>query len=353
MLKPFLIGAALAWSLACPAGAQELLGIDFILGDVYRVDAKTGLVSYVGYTGLDQYLWHSMAKDRQGRIFAGYGRFDVPYAIFEIDPNTGQATFVVQTNFLGLIGLAFDDQDVLYATVDLTPTLAGGPCDLYTIDLGTGRTQRIGDSGLTGIHGLAYGQGELWGWDEYLGLVKMDRRTGLAWDVNPSIDDPIGMVATLSFSDNGVLYAGFYSLFTVDTATGALAFIDVYKPNVPFLAGMEFIPNEPAPFALGVSGETGGPMGAFVAGATPGGKVAFFATLGYGGPTQILPGHACAGTTMDLNSRLRLIGLERADAGGKAAIGPVPVPWYPTGALRLQALDVATCASSNRARVVY
>jgi len=160
-------------------------------------------------------------------------------------------------------------------------------------------------------------------------------------------------VSTLCASDDGILYGGFYFLFVIDKSTGAPAFIDVLKPNIPFLAGMEFLPNQPAPFSLGVSGETGGPMGAFVAGATPGGNVAFLATRGGGGPTQIPPGHACAGVSIDLNARLRLIGLVPADTAGKAEIGPVQVPFYPAGALRLQALDLQSCATSNRARVIY
>ncbi len=71
-----------------------------------------------------------------------------------------------------------------------------------------------------------------------------------------------------------------------------------------------------------------------------------------GGPTPILPGHAFAGISIDLNSRLRLISLAQADAVGRAEIVPVQVPWYPIGALRLQALDLTTCLTSNLARVV-
>ena len=354
MLRLLLLGISLMSAMTLPAVGQNLIGIDVILGDVYQVSAKTGHTTYLGYSGLDRDLWHSMAKDSQGRIFAAYGDDAHSYTIYEIDQMTGQAHLKAPTDLLGLIGLAFDDQDILYATVDLTPTLAGGPCDLYTIDLGAGQTHRIGTTGVTGIHGLAFSEGILWGWDEYEGLVTLDPQTGVATDVNPGIGDPGGSaVSTLCVSDDGVLYAGFYSLFIVDKSTGALSFIDYLKPSVPFLAGMEFLPNQPAPFSLGVSGETGGPMGAFVAGATPDGNVAFFATRGGGGPTQIPYGSPCSGYSLDLNARARLIGLVGADAAGKAEIGPVQVPFYPTGALRLQALDVRSCATSNRARVVY
>ncbi len=351
MLNPVLTSAAVLVSLAGPALGQEILGIDFGYGEVFRVDAKTGGTTYIGYTGIDQYLWHSMAKDSQGRIFAGYGRFDVPYAIYEIDPTTGQATLVVQTDRINLLGLAFGPGDQLYAVHE--PLNHSRPSEIYTVDLITGTTTLIGSTGFIAVQGLAYGQGSLWGWDLAAGLVKIDLITGVASDVNLDIGDNNGLVQTICFSDDDVLYAGWYSLFTVDTSTGALSYIDILNPFVPSIAGVEFLPNQPAPFSLGVSGETGGPMGAFVAGATPVGNVAFFATRGGGGPTQILPGHACAGLTIDLNSRLQLIGLVQADAAGKAEIGLVQVPFYPTGALRLQALDLTTCATSNRARVVY
>lgn len=344
-----LLGCALP--LAAPARAQELIGIDFVLGEVYRVDAKTGESSYVGYTGMDTHLWHSMAKDSTGRIVAGYGDDSHPYGIYEIDPNTGHASLVVQTDRVDLLALAFGPNGELYAMHE--QQIPSDPEDLYLVDLITGRTTLIGTTGFRNLQALAYGQGRLWGWDGDVGLVTVDVLTGQATDVNPGMNDPIGLIQTLCFSDDDVLYAGFYDLYVVDTVTGALSFINLIEPTYPFLCGMEFLPNQPAPFSLGVSGETGGPMGAFAAGATPGGEVAFFATRGGGGPTRILPGRTCAGVELDLNQRLRLIGLAAADAAGRAEIGPVSVPGYPAGTLRLQALDLRTCSTSNRARVLY
>lgn len=344
-----MIGVLLCF--AAPATGQELIGIDFLLGDVYRVEARTGTATFVGNTGLDQYLWHSMAKDGQGRILAGYGRFDVPYGIYEIDPATGQATLVVQSDLTNIMGMALGPGDRLYAMHE--PFNHGRPSELYEVNLMTGATTLIGSTGYWSVQSLAFGQGSLWGWDLDAGLIRIDPLTGGGVDVNPFINDGFNLVQSLCFSDDGILYAADFDLFIVDLQTGALAFIDYLRPAFPELFGVEFLPNQPAPFSLGVSGETGRPMGAFVAGATPSGKVAFLATRGGGGPTQILPGHPCAGLEIDLNSRMRLIGLATADAVGKAEIGPVQVPWYPTGALRLQALDLLSCATSNRARVVY
>lgn len=43
----------------------------------------------------------------------------------------------------------------------------------------------------------------------------------------------------------------------------------------------------------------------------------------------------------------------RADAQGQVQIGPSYVPTSAAGSVRLQALDLATCASSNLARIVF
>jgi len=338
--------------LSTPARAQELLGVDLLLGDAFRVNAKTGALTYLGSTGQTQHLWHSMAKDSTGRIFAGYGGFGArTYGIYEINPNTGHASLVVQTDRNDLLALAFGPGDQLFAS---SPgQIFGTSCELLTVDLITGITTLVGPAGLFNVQSLAFGQGTLWGWDLGAGLVRLDPLTGIATDVNPFLNDGTGMIQSIAFSDDGVLYGSFGSLHVIDLDTGAPIWIDWFKPSFPIICGIEFLPNQPAPFSLGVSGETAGPMGAFVAGATPGGSVAFLATRGGGGPTQILPGHACAGVSIDLNARLRLIGLVPADAAGKAEIGPVQVPFYPAGALRLQALDLRSCATSNRARVIY
>jgi hypothetical protein len=43
----------------------------------------------------------------------------------------------------------------------------------------------------------------------------------------------------------------------------------------------------------------------------------------------------------------------RADAQGRAQAGPAFVPAGAAGLVRLQAVDLATCRSSNLAQVIY
>jgi hypothetical protein len=349
----------LSWTLlaggavfSAPARSQELIAID-ILDGVFSVDPRTSNSSLIGFTGLNQYLWHSMAKNSSGQIYSAYGTYFMPYAIYEIDPQTGQATFVAQTDLNAIFGMAFGPGDVLYAIQDTTAPTTCGPDDLYRIDLQTGITTRIGGTGFLGLQALAYGQGSLWSWDGCNdGLVRIDPVTGLGVDVNPSIQDNGGNIChTLAFSDAGVLFGASDGLYIVDTISGALSFVGVLHGI--WAGGMEFLPNQPEPFSLGVIGETGGPMGVRSAGATPGGQVAVMMTTGGGSSSRVPSGTRCAGTIINLNSNLTLVKLARADAQGRLILGPIHVPPAAAGHYRLQALDLATCRTSNVARTVF
>lgn len=344
-------------SQAAPAAAQSIVGIDFLIGDVYSIDPKTGQAAVIGSTGLNQYLWHSMAKDSQGRIVAGYwdpNFVSTGTGIYELDPVTAQATLVFQAGQLNIISMTFGMNDVLYA-LHSPGTSGSPPYELYSVDLISGVVTLIGSTGQSGIQGLAYGQGALWGWqgDPGMGLLKIDPVTAQVTDVNPAVGGLYWDLAqTLFFSDNGVLYGGFGSLFVIDTVTGVPTYVG-YMHGAGFIAGMEFLPNQPPPFALGVMGVSGGPMGAFAAGATPGANVAFFRASGGGGPATIPSGNPCAGTLLNLNSGFTLLSLARADAQGRAQIGPRLVPPLVPREWRLQALDLATCQTSNRGTIGF
>ena len=354
LLRTLLLSLALC--SAVPVSAQTIVGLDFGLGDVYSIDPKTGQVTIIGTTGLDQFLWHSMAKDSQGRIVAGYwdpNFVSTGTGIYEIDPVSAQATLVFQATQLNIIALAFGPGDLLFA-LHSPGTSGSPPYDLYSIDLASGIETLIGSTGVSSIQGLAYGQGQLWGWENgNLGLVVIDPLTAMVTDVNPAVGAWYwDLSQTLFFSDNGVLYGGFGSLFVIDTVTGVPTYVG-YMHGAGFIAGMEFLPNQPPPFALGVMGVSGGPMGAFAAGATPGGNVAFFRASGGGGPTAIPGGNPCAGTLLDLNAGFNFLGLARADAQGYAQLGPRHVPPLVPREWRLQALDLATCRTTNKGSVGF
>lgn len=296
-----------------------------------------------------------MAKDSQGNLFVALTGSMGLMDIYRIDLVMVQMQFVARTTLNDLRGLTFDSNDTLYGLHDTTFPIGGGPDDLYTIDLATGACTRIGATGMNYLQALTYGAGKLWGWDYTgAGLVMLDIATGLAADVNPHLNDPpLGLFQTLCFSDNGILYGADGLLCTVDPVTGAASYVGLIDQGFALLGGMEFLPNQPDPFALWVQGKTGGPMAVQIAGATPGAAVAILAASGAGGPITVPAGTPCAGLQVDLNGTTRLLGIVTADGQGRASLGPAQVPAAARDRARLQAVDLAACATSNRVQIKY
>jgi hypothetical protein len=98
---------------------------------------------------------------------------------------------------------------------------------------------------------------------------------------------------------------------------------------------------------LTITGACGGQMTARVDGGTPNGSAALVYCFGPGGPTVIPPGFSCPGVILDLNKNARLGAVLALDAAGSGTLIPVHVPSGACGIVRVQALDLTTCAASN------
>lgn len=345
----------LAFVCAVPfsrAGAQEILALDYFSGELYRIDPQSGVSTLSGSTGLSQNLWTAMAKNSQGQIFAAYGFWNVANEIYEIIPSTGQAILVAQTSLFSIRGMAFDDHDALFLVNDRDAPTGPGRDDLWSLELATGTLTLVGSTGLTGLQALAFGQGTLWGYDVGpVGLVRIDPLTGIGVDVNPLVSGTYSLCQTLAFSDEEVLYAAYGALWIIDTVTGVPGYVaDIYAPGI--VGAMEFLPNQPAPFSLGVQGKTGSPMSAFASGATPGSLVGMFGAIGVGGVSTLPGGHPCAGTLLDLNS-VHLIMTARAGPLGRVQFGQVLVPIEARGHVEIQAVDQASCTTSNPVTIFF
>lgn len=239
----------------------------------------------------------------------------------------------------------------MFALKERVPA-SSGPYDLYTLDLATGAATLIGDTQLTNCGNLAFRDGMLWTYTGDLGLVMIDPNTAQAEDVNDSFRGPVGSTESLCFSEDGILYQLDSGLWIQDVHFGVPSLVGLTQYFGLFDCA-EYLPGSAPPFALGTLGQTGGPMGAQTWGATPGGDVVLLAALGPAGVAQIPAGRPCAGTTLDLNATYRAAAVLRADAQGHALAGPVRAPAAVAGSLRLQALDLTTCTTSNLARVIY
>jgi len=333
------------------AGAQEILVLGGN-GDLQTINPSTGQATYIGSTGFHTYFWSAFAQDSQGRLFGATGDDLVGFSIYEIDPQTGQGVFVVQTNLHWLVCMAFGPGDILYVGEDRFPALSGSPCDLYTLDLSTGASSFVGDTGVINMLAMDFNQGILYGYPYDLGLVTIDTNTGLATDVNSSFRGPNGSTVSMCFDDEGTLYYIDQLLWMMDADTGTASVIDWISP-FGFWTEAVFVEGVAPKLSLWLAGQSTGLVEVKVAGATPGDRVAIAWADGSGGPTSIPSGFPCAGTMMDLNSNMRLAAVTIADSEGKASVGPQFIPASAVGRIRIQAVEIGSCRVSNKVIISY
>lgn len=199
--------------------AQDLVGVAWT-GEVYRISTATGAATQFGTT-LFTSGQNSMAIDPGGKIWSTQGVGLPPImSLMTIDPVTGVGT--VRTGPLAgtpdVRGLAAEADGTFFAVVN---NRAAFTCDLWRI-FPNGSAFRIGDTGFSALQGLTSVGGALYGFDVNSGLVRIDRVTGAAVDVNPAIGGPpnaaINFLATRA---DGKVFGGHLGLYEVDLVTGA------------------------------------------------------------------------------------------------------------------------------------
>lgn len=351
MLSATILGLLAVASIPGRASGQQLIALDGG-GGLFRIDPRTGEAAWIGSTGLQAELWTGLAQDFTGRLFASYGYWDTPFQIYEIDPLSGRPTFVLQTNFIGISSIAFGPGGLLYVTnMPTNPT--AGDYYLHAVDLLTGATTLVGNTGITAITALDFdAQGRLWAFAAYTGLVEIDLATGAARDVNPTFQGPPDLSKSMVFGEDDALWMLDLGLWIGDRSTGVPSLIAPVS-IINIFGGMEYVAGPKPPFSLWTTGETGGPMSIRVTGATPHGIVGIAYARGAGGPTPIPPGRPCAGTLLDLNAGFSSLRVLQADAQGRAQMGPAYVPLSVAPTTHLQAVDLATCLTSNHARIIF
>jgi len=343
--------SAIALAMASMAGAQEILLIDKG-GILASADPQSGDIAVIGWTG-SGLLWDGLAKDSQGRLFSAHAPPLSPRAIYELDPQTGHATFVVQTNFVGVSDLVFGPGDLLYLMNARNAPSIGGPMDLHTINLTTGVTTFVGETGVTSITEMAFDGGVLWGFSNDFGLVQIDLNTGIATDISSNVvEPPFHFAEGLCASESGVLYFFTSDLWLFDGSTGVASRVGRALPYSDW-SGAVFVEGTEPAFSLWYGGETNGPMEIKFSGATPGGVVALAWTTGLGGPTAIPTGFPCSGLLLDLNSNMRLLEIITAGPNGSAKFGPRFVPASAARSIRVQAIDLTNCMASNAATIGF
>lgn len=310
-----------------------------------------GQVSIVGFAQGPGLLWAGLARDSSGRVYTANGDYNIGYSIYEINPDTGQEIFVVQTALKGLFGLAFGPGDVLFAYDHRNAPVIDDVEDLHIVDLGTGATTFIGELTTYGRGRLDFLNGVLWTHNVENGLTQIDLNTSTPTDIYPLASAvPFTFPSAFCISPEGTMFFIGVDLWVLDSTTGATS----RGPELSLYAlwsGAVFLDGSPEPFALWFGGIPDGPMEIHVAGATPFSTLHLLAGTGHGGSTNIPAGFPCSGDKLNLKRPVRAVGTITADIDGKANLGPVFVPAAAIGQISVQAIDLSSCGMTNAATV--
>lgn len=222
--------ALLVTHLACPAHAQELLGVNFA-GQAFAVNTATGQSRLVGATGST--FCNAMA--RQGGVLYASVRNGQQHLLVTIDPITAVASVRFANLGVDLRGLA--DSPVaneLFGIVNGT----NDADRLVRVNLTTGAVTNVGSPmRRTGIQALTRRNGVLLAWDVQAGLLRIDQTAGNATDISASVGTNGADVQFLATDEQGRLFGGSDQLFSIDAATGLPTTIGA--PGIGGLRGAE------------------------------------------------------------------------------------------------------------------
>lgn len=267
IMKRISFIAASVGALAATASTQasDLFGIEFPGStDLFSINQASGLVSSIGPTGQDN-LGDLTSDTRAGseRIF---GVRIASNELYQFNPANGAAGAGVPLNSPNsMVSIAFDPVGgKLYGNTSIG---FGAPFDaLYEIDPVTGNTTFIGRIGYDNVFALGFDQGgKLFGVsDSTDDLISIDLGSG-----NGSFIADLGVGFAFDIAsrpeDNVMFLAdsGTFSLYTVDTGSGALNLVGDYGSGVN-VVGLAFLPATVVPetstyvaagmLALGIAG---------------------------------------------------------------------------------------------------
>lgn len=243
------VGAA-ALSASLGAGASTLYGVDFPgLTPLFTIDQDTGAVSTGGPTGQDN-LGDLTSDTRPGSETLWAIRI-ASNELFTVDPATGAATSAaVLDSPDNMTSIAFDPVGgKLYGNTSIG---FGAPFDaLYEINPATGSTTFIGRILFDNVFALGFDQGgNLFGVSDATDdLISIDLTSGNGTFI---ADLPVGLAFDIASrpEDNTMFLAdsGTFSLYTVDTGTGALALVGPYG-GFANVVGLAFMPETVIPEA--------------------------------------------------------------------------------------------------------
>ncbi len=187
-------------------------------GDLVGVDPVTGAGGLIGPTGFAEL--DSLAENSGGMLYTAIA----DTMLVTLDPATGAGTAGPPIG-LDVRGLAFSADDTLYAIADVGPASVD---QLYTLDPVTGEADFVGVTGFLGIQGLDFSpEGILYGWDAGEGLLTIDPTSGTAVDVDSGIFGNLDVQSLLFLPDGSLVGGSDPGFYDIDPATGAFFFVGV------------------------------------------------------------------------------------------------------------------------------
>ena len=225
--SPLLLAVAASVAAGLTNQASTLYGVEFPgLTDLFVIDQTTGLVSSVGPTGKDGL--GDLTSDPRPASQKLWSVRIASNELIEIDPTTGTAVAVIPMDSPdNMVSLAFDVvSGKLYGN---TSVGFGAPFEaLYEIDPGTGATTFVGRILFDNVYSLGFDQsGQLFGVSDATDdLISINTTTGngtfiadlsvaFAFDIASRPEDDVMFLAD----------SGTFSLYTLDTGTGALTLV--------------------------------------------------------------------------------------------------------------------------------
>ncbi len=310
----------------------------------------------IGRTGFTGSLFSGMDFDCDGNLY-GYVQTGA-VGLYSINQSTGAATLIGSGGLVSgdiITDIAFDhDSGTMYGIGQFSNP------NIYSINLSTGLATNLGTVSTTGVlcTGLAIdAAGNFYGQDlitdqEFVWTGPVGAGTGLGFQ---GFDANFAQGTTTDRTGDDTFYhCAFNSgafLTELWTGTGPKTLVDVIGP-FNFGTGLPeyetsdgaIVPNCGGGFSIDQSSGCPGNKSITATGATAGGPVAFIRSNNPG--NFVIPGGACAGTQTGLAAPVTLVQIVNANGSGTAVLSG-NVPAAACGVIEVQAVDGATCSTSN------
>lgn len=341
----WLAVAAVCLGATSESRAQRLVGFDVNHAEFVVVDANTGAeLAASGPTGFTGVTAFARRPSDGMLLLAASG------VLHQVSPAgfTSAGSVAITGPASDVQALEFDGNGGLWAVAKT----ASGQYHLAHIDPGTGVLTLGASAGIATLHSLAYDEStaRFYSWRDGppwsgTGLVYF-HAAGVSYASSSCVFQLSNLVTGLAFDANGGLWKVDSS--AVVAKVSPVSGCELGSSPLPAgrsLRGLSRIPVGGGSPVVGWTGTCPGTIEIHVSGATPDGLVAIGWAAGNWGSG--VTGGPCVGTLLGIASQGQQYAIRRANSLGMCGLGPTGTVPSQCGSTWLQALDLATCATSN------